>query len=75
MPPRQKGAASLEKPGAWIDWYDSLLDVALEYDLKDIVDLEANTPVDEILLLKPEKPNPLALFPQLLGALPQETRN
>ncbi|KAK4157154.1 hypothetical protein C8A00DRAFT_29864 [Chaetomidium leptoderma] len=61
---------TLAKPGDWLEWYDSLRDLAREYDLEDLVDLEKEKPVAEILLPRPERPNPLILFPDLLDALP-----
>ncbi|KAK4040844.1 hypothetical protein C8A01DRAFT_35120 [Parachaetomium inaequale] len=70
MPAQTKKYVTLSKPGDWLDWYDALLDLAREYDLEDLVDIEKRKPVSEILLQKPERPNPLALFPSLLDTLP-----
>jgi hypothetical protein len=70
MPAQKKNDVTLSKPGDWLDWYDALLDLAREYDLEDLVDIEKRKPVSEILLQKPERPNSLALFPSHLDTLP-----
>jgi len=48
------------------------VDLARDYELEDLVDIKKKRPVNEILLPKPEKPNPLALFPSLLLQLSPE---
>jgi hypothetical protein len=72
MPAPKRGDITLSKPGDWLDWYDGLLDFARDHELEDLVDIETSKPVSEILLPKPEKPNPLVLFPRLLDTLPPE---
>jgi len=72
MPAPKKADVTLSKPGDWLDRHDSLVDLAREYELEDLVDIEKKRPVDEILLPKPETPNPLALFPSLLLQLSPE---
>lgn len=74
MPARKNTTVTLSKAGDWIDWYDALLDLAREHDLEDLVDIEKKRPVSEILLPKPETPNPLALFPKLLDEIPPAAR-
>lgn len=64
----------LSQPSDWVDWYDSRFEFAQDLDLEDLVDLDKKKPIDEIILPKPEKPNPLALFPELLDALPPGVR-
>jgi hypothetical protein len=74
MPVRKSADVTLSKAGDWLDWHDALLDLAQEHELGDLVDLEKKQPVSEILLPKPEKPNPLALFPKLLDEIPPAAR-
>jgi hypothetical protein len=75
MPAPKRGDITLSKPGDWLDWYDGLLDFARDHELEELVDIETSKPVSEILLPKPEKPNPLVLFPRLLNTLPPEVLN
>ena len=67
---RQKADTVLSKARDWFDWYDNLVALAREYELEDLVDINNKHPAAENLLPKPEKPNPLALFPSLLDTLP-----